>query len=142
MGTAGEDLGGDYTTTVIVSGAGGGSATTRFAWAVTPAPTLTNPGDQSNAAGDDVSVQLEGDGPGSDPLTYSATGLPAGLSVDPDSGLISGTIDSSASAANVVTVGVLDTVTGATATQAINWAVARRRTRHRRCTPSPTNRTR
>ena len=32
-----------------------------------------------------------------DTLTYSATGLPGGLSIDPATGLISGTIDADAS---------------------------------------------
>lgn len=35
--------------------------------------------------------------PDSDPLRYSATGLPKGLTLDPETGIISGTIDPSAS---------------------------------------------
>ena len=41
-------------------------------------------------------VQTFGDLDG-DTLSYSATGLPPGLSINPSSGLISGTLDSSAS---------------------------------------------
>ena len=57
------------------------------------APTLTNPGNQAYGSGSIVNLQLEGSGlnPG-DVLTYSAVGLPADLSINPTSGLISGTL--------------------------------------------------
>ena len=41
-----------------------------------------------------------------DPLTYAATGLPAGLSIDTSSGLISGTLSSSSAGVHNVTVTV------------------------------------
>ncbi|MEY4691239.1 MAG: hypothetical protein RIT19_1564, partial [Verrucomicrobiota bacterium] len=44
--------------------------------------------------------------PNGDTLTYSATGLPAGLSIDPVTGLISGTIDKAASGSGPYTVTV------------------------------------
>ena len=52
--------------------------------------------DQTNAEGD-VIISLDAgatDADG-DPLTYAATGLPDGLSIDTSSGLISGTLSSS-----------------------------------------------
>ncbi|WP_026810752.1 malectin domain-containing carbohydrate-binding protein, partial [Arenibacter latericius] len=58
------------------------------------APEITDPGTQNNLEGDIVSLQIEAIG-GCTELTYSATGLPEGLSIDPNTGLISGTISTS-----------------------------------------------
>ncbi|MFE6049372.1 RICIN domain-containing protein [Kitasatospora sp. NPDC056446] len=51
---------------------------------------LTAPGDQSGTVGKAVSVRLTATDNAGKPLTFSAVGLPAGLSISP-SGLISGT---------------------------------------------------
>jgi uncharacterized repeat protein (TIGR01451 family) len=62
--------------------------------AVNDAPVVTNPGAQTNTEGNAVSLQIVAsnvDLP-AQTLTYSATGLPDGLSINPGSGLISGTI--------------------------------------------------
>ncbi|CAB3654893.1 retention module-containing protein [Achromobacter kerstersii] len=63
----------------------------------------------------------------SDKLTYSATGLPPGLSIDPNTGIITGTIDHSASqggANGVYTVTVTATdPAGASTSQAFEWDV-------------------
>ena len=72
------------------------------------APVVVNPGNQQYSTGAMVNLQLEGTdlNPG-DLLTYSAQGLPAGLTINPSSGLISGTI--SAAVGNYsVTVRVTD----------------------------------
>ncbi len=55
------------------------------------APTLQNPGTRSSTVGQPTSLQLVGSDPQSQPLTYSATGLPPGLSVQASTGYISGT---------------------------------------------------
>ena len=53
--------------------------------------TVTNPGPQSSTVGTAVSLQIQAtDSASGQTLTYSATGLPAGLSIS-SSGLISGT---------------------------------------------------
>ena len=52
-------------------------------------PVVTNPGAQSSTVGDSVSLQIAATDADSDPLTFSATGLPSGLSIS-TSGLISG----------------------------------------------------
>ncbi|MGW3233391.1 RICIN domain-containing protein [Kitasatospora sp. NPDC001095] len=54
------------------------------------AVVLTTPGDRSGTVGQAVSVQLDATDSAGKPLTFRATGLPAGLSVSP-AGLISGT---------------------------------------------------
>ena len=53
-------------------------------------PTLVNPGDRTSAVGQAVTLQLEGSDPESQPLTYSATGLPPGLTLMASTGFISG----------------------------------------------------
>jgi hypothetical protein len=55
-------------------------------------PSLANPGDQQNTPGDRVSLQLNATDPDGDALTFLATGLPPGLSIDPTSGVISGAL--------------------------------------------------
>jgi hypothetical protein len=53
-------------------------------------PTLANPGNQSSTVGQAISLQLTGSDPEAKPLTYSATGLPPGLSLSAGTGFISG----------------------------------------------------
>ena len=53
-------------------------------------PTLVNPGDRTSAVGQAVTLQLQGSDPNSQPLTYSVTGLPPGLTVMASTGFISG----------------------------------------------------
>lgn len=57
---------------------------------VVSAPKVTNPGTRTTARGVAISLQLAATG-GTAPYTWSATGLPAGLTVNPSTGLISGT---------------------------------------------------
>jgi len=92
-------------------------------------PTLTNPGTQTNLPGDTVNLQLSFADTDNAPLTFTATGLPDGLSVDSSesvstTGLISGTLDagSYSSAAYSVTVTAADD-SGNTASQTFNWYV-------------------
>ncbi|WP_176090513.1 retention module-containing protein, partial [Achromobacter anxifer] len=64
----------------------------------------------------------------SDKLTYTATGLPPGLTIDPNTGIITGNIDHSASQGGnngVYTVTVTATdPSGATTSQEFNWDVS------------------
>jgi hypothetical protein len=67
---------------------------TAYQWIFDPAsPTLINPGDQSSSTGQTVDIQLTATDPDANPLTYTATGLPPGLSVDPIKGDIVGHAD-------------------------------------------------
>jgi hypothetical protein len=59
--------------------------------AVTLAPTLTNPGNLTSIVGQRVTLQLQGSDPAGRPLTYSATGLPDGVTLTSSTGFISGT---------------------------------------------------
>ncbi len=55
-------------------------------------PVLTNPGDQRNRQGETVSLDLAATDDDGDSLYFDAAGLPEGLSIDHDSGRISGAL--------------------------------------------------
>jgi len=54
-------------------------------------PTLFSPGNQTSAAGTAVSLNLQGSDPEGAPVTFSATGLPPGLTLTTSTGAIGGT---------------------------------------------------
>jgi len=54
-------------------------------------PTLQNPGSRTSTLGQSTTLQLLGSDPEGQPLTYSVTGLPTGLSLGASTGFISGT---------------------------------------------------
>ncbi|MBK1872024.1 VCBS domain-containing protein [Marinobacter sp. 1-3A] len=95
-----------------------------------PPETVTPIIDQTSDDADVVSLDISGNFndlvSGSD-ITYSASGLPDGLSIDPDTGIISGTIDKSASqfggnGEHTVTVTVTDEA-GNSDDVNFNWGV-------------------
>jgi YVTN family beta-propeller protein len=55
-------------------------------------PQITNPGAQASLIGAVVSLPVTANDPENDPITFSATGLPTGLSISPGSGVISGSV--------------------------------------------------
>jgi uncharacterized delta-60 repeat protein len=71
-------------------------------------PILTNPGDRSDNIGAAISLQLEAVDLENDPLTYNTSGLPQGLSINPQSGLISGNLQGSSNMVYHVTISVSD----------------------------------
>lgn len=60
------------------------------------APVVSGPGPQPVVEGEFVRLQIVAADPNDDPISFSATGLPPGLTVDPVTGVISGTIHSGA----------------------------------------------
>jgi hypothetical protein len=99
--------------TAFSSAAGGGGGNT---------VTVTSPGNQSGTVGQAVSLQVHAtDSASGQTLTYSATGLPAGLSINAATGLISGTPTTAVTASVQVTV--KDT-TGATGSASFSWTIA------------------
>jgi hypothetical protein len=124
---AAEDFGGSYNPTIIVANNQGGSAQASFSWTINQAqvaPTI-DPPNQTNLRGDTVSLQVNASQVDNDPLTYSATNLPPGLSIDPSAGLISGTVDWSATLGvpYAVTVTATDNTTNLSANQNFNWTI-------------------
>ncbi|GAB3932802.1 hypothetical protein GCM10029976_039280 [Kribbella albertanoniae] len=83
-------------------------------------PTVTNPGAQTSTAGTADTLQLAATG-GTTPYSWSATGLPAGLTVNASTGLISGTPTTAATSS--VTAKVTDAA-GKTASVSFSWVVS------------------
>jgi hypothetical protein len=125
---AGDSSSGPYAATVTASDSVYSSSVT-FNWNVahadTTALTMTNPNTQTNVAGDSVNLPINANDPdGVDTLTYSATGLPDGLSIDPYMGTISGTVadDAVNTTPYQVTVSAADG-NGQTISQTFTWLV-------------------
>jgi hypothetical protein len=89
----------------------------------TASVSVTNPGSQSGTVGVAISgPQIHAtDSVSGQTLTYSASGLPAGLSINASSGLITGT--PTAAGTSAVTVTATDT-TGASGSASLTWTVS------------------
>ncbi|MEU3983609.1 putative Ig domain-containing protein, partial [Streptomyces sp. NPDC026672] len=96
-------------TAAFSAGTGGGSTV-----------TVTNPGSQSTATGGAASLQIHASDSAGASLTYTAAGLPPGLSINASTGLISGTA-TTAGTYNV-TVSATDS-TGASGAASFTWTV-------------------
>jgi serine protease len=95
----------------IVTNPGGGGNTV----------TVTNPGNQTGTVGTAVSLQIHAsDSATGQTLTYSAAGLPAGLSINSSTGLISGTPTTAGTSS--VTVTATDT-TNASGSASFTWTI-------------------
>ncbi|HET6876453.1 MAG TPA: putative Ig domain-containing protein [Jatrophihabitans sp.] len=95
---------------IVGGGTGGGNTV-----------SVTNPGSQSGTVGTATSLQIQASDSGGATLTYSATGLPTGLSINSASGLISGT--PSAAGTFSVTVTATDS-TGASGSTSFTWTIS------------------
>ena len=91
----GDAVNSPYTVTVIANN-GTYSASQTFTWTVNCPITFTSvPADQSNVEGDNItpeSLSVQATDSHGETITYSATGLPYGLVLDPHTGAISGTV--------------------------------------------------
>jgi zinc metalloprotease ZmpA len=87
-----------------------------------PTPlALANPGNRTGTVGVATSLSLSATG-GTTPYTFSATGLPAGLSINPSTGVISGTPTTQGSSS--VTATVRDSASPqASASQTFTWTI-------------------
>jgi F5/8 type C domain/Beta-1,3-glucanase/Putative Ig domain len=115
---------GTSTPTVTATDTTGASGSGSFSWTVNPAGgntvTVTNPGSQTSTVGTAVSLQMQAsDSASGQTLTYTASGLPAGLSIGP-SGLVTGTPTTAST--STATVTATDS-TGATGSAAFSWTV-------------------
>ncbi|MEE9336806.1 MAG: putative Ig domain-containing protein [Methylococcaceae bacterium] len=75
---------------------------------VNTAPTITTPGDQSNQDGDVINLAIIATDTDSTSLNYSSSGLPASLSINNTTGLITGTINTTAIGSHNVILTVSD----------------------------------
>jgi SdrD B-like domain/Putative Ig domain len=114
--------GSPYTVTVTASD-GSHSDSTSFVWAVAPVAVL-NPGDQDGTEGDRVSLPISARAPQGENVTFSAAGLPPGLAIDPNNGVITGTISPTAQANSPYSVTVAASAAGQSASQTFTWGVA------------------
>ncbi|MER5409844.1 M4 family metallopeptidase, partial [Streptomyces sp. NPDC002769] len=83
--------------------------------------TVTNPGSQSSTVGTAVSLQVSASSTNSGSLSYAATGLPTGLSINSSTGAIAGTPTTAGTYSTTVTV---TDSTGATGTASFTWTVS------------------
>ncbi|MGD2063564.1 MAG: Ig-like domain-containing protein, partial [Nitrospirota bacterium] len=91
-----EDYSGDDSFEVVVTDPDGGETRVVVTVHVTPVadpPALDPIADQTNQEGDAIDVVVSGSDPDGDTLSYAATGLPPGMSIDPTTGSISGALD-------------------------------------------------
>ena len=95
----------DWADAKLACGSGGGGGN--------QAPQVTTPAAQNNTVGQAVSLQVVGSDPDAgQTLTWTASGLPGGLSINASSGLISGTVASGAQTASPYTATVTATDNG------------------------------
>ncbi|QMU80297.1 hypothetical protein GXW83_15410 [Streptacidiphilus sp. PB12-B1b] len=116
---------GTSSVTVTATDSTGPAGQTSFTWTVTAqganTVTVTNPGNQTGTVGTAASLQISAsDSASGQTLAYSASGLPAGLSINSSTGLVSGTPTTSGT--SNVTVTATDTA-GASGSQSFTWTV-------------------
>ena len=134
-GTLGSTTAGTYDVSVTVSD-GSLADTDTFRLTVTNtnhAPVFsTDLQDRHDSEGAAVSMDADATDADGDSLTYSASGLPAGVSIDPATGVISGTLASGSAGVHNVTVTVSDgTLTDTTRSSGRSTAPTCRRPRRR-----------
>jgi hypothetical protein len=98
-----------------------GPRSAEVSWKINVGPNLTQPANQAGAVASPDSLQLAATDDG-DPLTYSATGLPAGLNLNTSTGLISGT----PSAEGVFTVDVSVSDGSLSSSRTFTWTIGPR----------------
>jgi hypothetical protein len=113
--------GGASNVTVAVDDTTGASRSVSFTWTITGTVSVTSPGNQTTSAGTGVSLHITATDSAQLALSYKATGLPAGLSINSATGLITGT-PTSAGSSNV-TVAATDTLND-TGSASFTWTVS------------------
>jgi cyclophilin family peptidyl-prolyl cis-trans isomerase len=115
--------GSPYTVVVTATNQSNNNASQTFTWTVNPVVSITTIPTQTSAEGDLIHLQVTAQDANKLTLTYSASNLPTGLSIDPGTGLISGTIASGASAHSPFTVTLTVSDGTALANQNFSWNV-------------------
>jgi O-glycosyl hydrolase len=118
---------GTSSVTVTATDGTGASGSATFSWTISSSGTsntvtVTNPGSQTGTVGTAASLQIQAsDSASGQTLSYTATGLPAGLSINSSTGLISGTPTTAGTSS--VTVTATDT-TGAAGSATFTWTIS------------------
>ena len=116
---------GTYTILATLQDSGGASAVYQLtANVASPALALTNPGTQNNVEGDNIGLQLNATDGGNHSLTFSAGGLPAGLTLNSSTGFISGRVSSGDSSGSPYPTAVTVTDGTTNASQQFTWNVS------------------
>ncbi len=111
---------GNFAPTVRVTDSDGASASVTFSWTVYPvAINVATPGSQRTRSGNKVSLQIRAGDNNGGQLSYHASGLPPGVSINPSSGLISGKPQNGGNFSPTLTV--FDG--GASSTVGFSWVV-------------------
>jgi hypothetical protein len=115
---------GTFTVTVTATDTTGASGSAGFTWTINNVVTVTNPGSQSSSIAGGAITPLTIHATDSDSsianFTWSASGLPTGLSIIPDTGTIHGT--PTATGTFTVTVTATDH-TGAQGSTTFTWTI-------------------
>ena len=96
--SAGDAAAGPYVVTVTATDSGGSCASQTFIWNIADPITIKDPGDQSGTEGVPVSLPLQAADANGYALAWTATGLPPGLAINANTGLITGTPPAGAAA--------------------------------------------
>jgi prepilin-type N-terminal cleavage/methylation domain-containing protein len=113
-------LGASVVTVTLTDASGVTAPAATFTWTVNSTPLSINPGAQSSEVGVADSLTLSGTG-GTGALTWTATGLPGGLTLNPATGVISGQPTSAGT--STVTVTATDGAGVAAPGQTFTWVV-------------------
>jgi hypothetical protein len=115
---------GEGVATIVVKATdrSGQSANITFTVKVGPV-IITNPGNQTNLDGDTVNLPITASDTNNKTLTFSASNLPTGLTINPTTGTITGTLAATAHKASpyTTTITAIDGIS--TASQAFTWTV-------------------
>ncbi len=98
--------------------------TKTFNWTVTPAILMANPGDQTSVVGATVNLPIVVTKQFGQPITFSTSSLlPKGLSLDPNTGVISGTVSPQVSSSSDFTIDISATDGTADGDVIFHWHV-------------------
>ncbi len=89
------------------------------------APQLTNPGTQQSMEGGKINLSIVATDPNNDPLVFTASGLPSGLTIDSSTGVISGFVPNGQTGSYLVNVIVDDGVHGSASVD-FEWDIVTR----------------
>ena len=95
---------GTYSVDVSVVDGADGADELSFVWLVNTPPAATNPGTQTGMVGDIINLPVVATDADGDDLTYSAEGLPAGLTIDSSTGVISGELEAGGESTSTITI--------------------------------------